>query len=245
MDDSTEVIARLRAAGCVFAEDESALLLSESATGRDLEQMVQQRVSGMPLEHVVGWARFAGLQVTVAEGVFVPRPRTKKVVDRAIAEGKRGGTVLELCCGTGAVGLAIARGLDATLWAADIDAAAVACARTNLDAERVFRSDLYDALPPGLTADLIVVIAPYVPTAEIGLLPREARDFEPLLALDGGDDGLSVVRRAVAGASARLNAGGMFITEVARQQAPAVVELLTAAGFDARAHGIVVTGMLV
>ncbi len=233
----TDLVGRLRAAGCVFAEDEAALLLAETDDPAELERMTQLRVGGLPLEHVLGWAEFAGRRYIVAPGVFVPRPRTEHLVDLAVARG--GATVLDLCCGSGAVGAAVADRLGAELYSAELDPVAVAVARQNVP--NVFEGDLYDPLPRGLLFDLIVVVAPYVPTGEIALLPHEARDFEPLLALDGGSDGLDLVRRILVEAPVWLAPGGALLTEVSEEQAPVVVKLAETCGFRALIDGTVVT----
>ncbi|MBN9240766.1 MAG: methylase [Micrococcales bacterium 70-64] len=232
----TELVARLRAAGCVFAEDEAALLLAETDDPAELERLVRLRVDGLPLEHVLGWVEFHGRRYAVAPGVFVPRPRTEHLVDLAIARG--GSAVLDLCCGSGAVGAAVAHGLGAELWSAELDPAAVAVARRNVP--RVYEGDLYAPLPAGILFDIIVVIAPYVPSGEIALLPHEARDFEPLLALDGGSDGLDLVRRILAGAGERLAPDGALFTEVSEEQAPAVVTIAESHGFRATVDDTVV-----
>lgn len=229
-----DLIARLRAAGCVFAEEEAAILVSAADDPVQLERLVTQRESGVPLEHVVGWVDFAGHRTAIDPGVFVPRPRSELLVTCARAAVHPGGIVLDLCCGSGAIGLAVASGFDVELVATDVDAAAVANARRNVEPEggRVFAGDLYDSLPADLRGrvTVITVIAPYVPTSEIGLLPHEARDFEPLSALDGGADGLNVVRRVVAEAPAWLATGGKLFTEVSERQLDVASELVTAAG---------------
>ena len=225
-----ELVLRLRAAGCIFAEDEAALLLAETDDPAELERMTRLRVDGLPLEHVLGWAEFHGRRYVVAPGVFVPRPRTEHLVDLAIERAGRGAVILDLCAGSGAVGAAIAAEVDgAELYATELDPVAVAAARLNV--ARVFEGDLFEPLPRGLRFDLIVVIAPYVPTDEIALLPHEARDFEPLLALDGGVDGLDLVRRILAGAPAWLASGGALLTEVSEEQAPTVVDVARGYGF--------------
>ncbi|CAN5223744.1 putative protein N(5)-glutamine methyltransferase [soil metagenome] len=236
----TDLVARLRAAGCVFAEEEAALLLAETDDPAELERMTRLRVDGLPLEHVLGWVMFHGRRYVVAPGVFVPRPRTEHLVDLAIGRAGRGAVILDLCAGSGAVGAAIAAEVDdAVLWTAELDPAAVAVARQN--APRVVEGDLFDPLPRGLVFDLIVVIAPYVPSGEVGLLPHEARDFEPLLALDGGADGLDVVRRILAEAPRWLAAGGALLTEVGEDQARSVVDLARSSGLQAAIDDTVVT----
>ncbi len=102
------LVGRLRAAGCVFAEDEARLLLDASETPPGLEAMVEQRVSGLPLEQILGWAEFCGLRIIVEPGVFVPRRRTEFLTREAAGWARGGYVVVDLCCGSGAVGAAIA-----------------------------------------------------------------------------------------------------------------------------------------
>ncbi|MEQ4723633.1 putative protein N(5)-glutamine methyltransferase [Nonomuraea sp. B19D2] len=234
------LVTRLRAAGCVFAEDEAQLLVSTAATPDELAAMVERRVAGEPLEYVLGWAEFCGLRVAVAPGVFVPRPRTEFLIQEAVALARRvAGTpvVLDLCCGTGAMGAALAAELErAELHATDLDPAAVRCARRNLGAGHVYEGDLYEPLPASLRGRVDIVIAspPYVPSESVALLPAEARLHEPLVALDGGGDGLDVVRRVIAGAPQWLAPGGHLLVETSERQAAATAETVARAGLAAR-----------
>jgi release factor glutamine methyltransferase len=229
------VVARLRAAGCVFAEDEARLLIAAAVTPADLASMVERRVAGLPLEQVVGWAEFCGLRIAVEPGVFVPRHRTELLVRRAAALAREGAVVVDLCCGSGAIGAALVAGrAGLELHAVDIDPAAVRCARRNLEPARgqVHAGDLYEPLPAALRGrvDLLVANVPYVPSGEIPLLPREARLHEPRVALDGGEDGLDVLRRVAAGAPVWLAPGGHLLTESSEQQASPAAEILAAGG---------------
>ncbi len=203
----------LRAAGCVFAEDEAEVLTAEARTRGHLELMLARRVAGEPLEQIVGWAEFCGIRVAVAPGVFVPRRRTEVLVDLAVAilADVERPVVVDLCCGTGAIGVAIAAREPTTeLHVADLDPAAVACARRNVTqyvpGGEVHEGDLYDALPTELAGrvDVLAVNAPYVPTDEIAMMPTDARDHEHRIALDGGPDGIEVHRRVAAGAATWL-----------------------------------------
>jgi release factor glutamine methyltransferase len=221
------IVTRLRAAGCVFAEDEARLLVAEACTSAELSAMVERRAAGEPLEHVLGWADFCGLRVAVDHGVFVPRRRTEFLVRQAVAIAPPCPVVVDLCCGAGAVGAALAAALDiAELHAADIDPAAVRCARRNIATAggQVYAGDLFEPLPATLRGRVGILAAnvPYVPTAEVGLLPAEARLHEPRAALDGGPDGLDMLRRVAAEASRWLAEGGSLLVEVSeRQEQPA------------------------
>ncbi|WP_033038229.1 putative protein N(5)-glutamine methyltransferase [Streptomyces monomycini] len=257
------LVTRLRAAGCVFAEDEAQLLVSTARTPSDLSAMTDRRVAGHPLEQVLGWAEFCGLRIAVDPGVFVPRRRTEFLVAQAAALLRARGTagprpvVVDLCCGTGAVGAALAAAAALfpaspaapssappsappriDLHATDIEPAAVRCARRNLrpTAGQVYEGDLYAPLPPALRGrvGLLVVNAPYVPTDAIGLLPPEARDHEPRVALDGGADGLDVQRRVAADALRWLAPGGHLLIETSGRQAPHTLEALRRGGLVTR-----------
>ncbi len=209
------IVATLRAAGCVFAQDEARLLAQAAADPAELRAMADLRATGLPLEHVVGWADFCGLRIGIDPGVFVPRPRTELLVRHAAALAPPGATIVDLACGTGAIGLAVAaRVPGAALHAVDIEPAAVRCARRNLAAVggHVHEGSLYGPLPAALRGhvDVLVASVPYVPTAQIAFLPPEARLYEPLVALDGGADGLDVMRLAAAGAGDWLAPGGQL-----------------------------------
>ena len=255
----TSIVSRLRAAGCVFAEDEAQLLLDSALSPAALQGMVAQRVSGLPLEQILGWAEFHGLRIKLSPGVFVPRRRTEVVVDQAVwvlraERGRNGGrppVVVDLCCGSGAVGAAMAAEISGLeLYATDIDPVAVACARRNIAAERVLLGDLYEPLPADLLGriDLLVANAPYVPTAAIGSMPPEARLFEPKVSLDGGRDGLDLHRRISAAAPRWLAPGGHLLIETSERQAPLTAALCTDSGLtvqvarSAELDGTVVIG---
>ncbi|WP_055612466.1 putative protein N(5)-glutamine methyltransferase [Streptomyces phaeochromogenes] len=232
------VVTALRSAGCVFAEDEARLILSAARTPAELTVMVDRRVAGLPLEHVLGWAEFRGLRIAVEPGVFVPRRRTEFLVEQAVALATEAPVVVDLCCGSGAVGAALAAALPgAELHAADVDPAAVRCARRNVGAgARVHEGDLFEALPRALRGRIGILAAnvPYVPTGEVGLLPPEARDHEPLVALDGGGDGLDVLRRVAGEAPRWLAPGGSLLVETSERQAGLAVEILADAGLIPR-----------
>lgn len=264
-----QLIAALRLAGCVYAEEEAAILLeavgqtagsavhagafpgaaSGVARGERLAHMLEQRRQGIPLEHIVGWAQFHGQRISVALGVFVPRKRSEFLVDQALAVLARGvidlalksqgarrrPVVVDLCCGSGALGAAIARVMpECELHAADIDATAVACAARNIApfGGSAHCGDLFAALPNRLrgSIDVIVANAPYVPAAAIDFMPQEARLHEPGTALNGGIDGLELHRRIAQQAGAWLRPGGTLLLECSERQAPLSAAILAGHG---------------
>ena len=237
------IITRLRAAGCVLAEDEAQLLVSAARTPAQLDNMVDLRVAGLPLEHILGWAEFCGLRIIVDPGVFVPRRRTEFLARQAITLARQSASpvVVDLCCGSGAVGAALVAALPLVeLYAADIDPAAVRCARRNIDTHgQVFEGDLYEPLPATLRGrvDILVANAPYVPTEAIGTMPREARLHEARVALDGGADGLDVQRRVAASAPVWLAPGGHLLVETSERQAAQTVEIFARNGLIPRVVG--------
>ncbi|HEY5784439.1 MAG TPA: putative protein N(5)-glutamine methyltransferase [Microlunatus sp.] len=232
-----DLVVRLRAAGCVFAEDESALLI-EAAAGDPaaLERLVASRVTGVPLEQLLGWVAFGGRRVAVGPGVFVPRVRTEFLAEQALALIVDGAVVVELCCGVAAVAAVLqSSGRLGELFAADIDPEAITYARRNVtEPGVVLVGDLFDPLPGGLRGriDVIVANAPYVPTEAIALMPREARDHEPLIALDGGAEGVDIQRRIIVGSRTWLRPGGCVVIETGREQSVITAGEMRAVGLS-------------
>ncbi len=228
------MVVRLRAAGCVWAEDEADLLLAAGASSGALDVLVARRVAGEPLEQVLGWAGFCGLRVRVRPGVFVPRRRTEFLVRTAARRSPAAPVVLDLCAGTGALGAAFASLVTVReLHVTDVDPVAVDCARENIpQGTEVYVGDLYAPLPASLRGrvDVLLANAPYVPSAELALLPPEAREHEPAATLDGGADGLDLHRRIVAGAVDWLAPAGTVYVEVGAAQRDAACALMAAAG---------------
>ena len=234
----SSLVTALRAAGCVFAEDEAALLLSAATDHAELAAMAERRAAGLPLEHVIGRAEFGGLPIAVDPGVFVPRRRTEFLVGQAAGLAAPGAVVVDLCCGSGALGAALAARLGGVeLHASDVDPAAVRCARRNVGAVgSVYAGDLFEPLPDTLRGRVEILLAnvPYVPTDDIELLPPEARIHEPRVALDGGADGLDVLRRVAAEAPHWLAPGGHLLIETSERQASRAEETLARAGLVPR-----------
>jgi release factor glutamine methyltransferase len=251
---SAEVVARLRAAGCVWAEDEAALLEDAATDAATREVLVARREGGEPLETVLGWVGFLGRRLTVAPGAFVPRRRTEllaRTTWREVAARPGRPVVVEMCCGVAPVAACLG-GTAAEVHAADLEATALGCARTNAPSAALHLGDLYDALPGRLRGrvDVLAANAPYVPTARIADMPPEARDHEPHLALDGGRDGIDLHRRIAAGAPEWLARGGVLIVETSPGQGALTTAALEAAGLttsvgaDPEVGGCVAVGRL-
>jgi release factor glutamine methyltransferase len=225
--------ATLRAAGCVAADEEAELLLA--AAGDDetqLRELVARRTTGEPLAWLVGSMSFCGETVLVHPGVYVPRRQTEALALEAAARLPERGLAVDLCTGSGAVAVVLARRRpQARVVATEIDPQAVACARAN--GVRVFAGDLSAGLPGELhgTADVVTAVVPYVPTAELRYLPRDVTAFEPRRALDGGVDGARSLVRAAAEAAALLRPGGSLLLELGGDEGELLRPLLTEGGY--------------
>jgi release factor glutamine methyltransferase len=210
----------------------------ELARFRDL---VKRRRAREPVAYLVGVREFYGRQFRVDRRVLVPRPDTETLVDVALARTEARSLsmrALDLCTGSGCVAITLSRQRPtARVHATDLSADALAVARENalrLGAYTVSFSlgDLFAALPAGAGPfDVIVANPPYIATAEVEALDRDIKDFEPRQALDGGADGLAVIRRIVDLAPTWLARGGFLATEVAAGEAADAAELFAARGF--------------
>jgi len=242
----------LAAAGCVSAAAEADWLLEEATdpegsgeprggapvSQEALRAMVTRRVAGEPLQYVIGWAPFGRLRLAVGPGVFVPRPETEGLADRAASRLRTlpsPRTAVDLCTGSGAIACYLASEAPGTrVLATELDPGALAWARVNADRYGVelLAGDLDAPLPPELAGRVDVVCAnvPYVPSEAIATLPTDVRDHEPRLSLDGGHDGLDLFRRLAERAGHWLAPGGWLYGEIGEDQAEEAAALLTAAG---------------
>jgi release factor glutamine methyltransferase len=218
--------------------------LSPPELGR-LRELVKRRQAGEPVAYLTGRKQFWNIELEVDQRVLVPRPDTETVVEAALAlcravAAETGGSdgqwarIVDVGTGSGAIALALKKELpQAEVLAIDSSADALAVARGNalrLGLEVTFlEGDLLDPLDEAAPVDLIVANLPYVPSGDIPGLAPEVRS-EPLVALDGGEDGLDLVRRLVARAASVLRPGGALVLEVGLGQAGAVVALTRAAG---------------
>ena len=234
----TWAMAELAAAGCVSAAAEADWLLEEAPDEGTLRAMVARRAAGEPLQYVIGWAPFGPLKLRVGPGVFVPRPETETLADRAAAflRGRPMPRVaVDLCTGSGAIACFLAAEAPGTrVLATELDPGALAWARGNAERHGVelLAGDLDEPLPAELAGHLDVLCAnvPYVPSRAIATLPSDVRDHEPRLSLDGGPDGLDVFRRLAGRATHWLAPGGRLYAEIGEDQAEAAAALLAEAG---------------
>jgi release factor glutamine methyltransferase len=238
----------LRLAGCVFAEDEAEIVLASLRGNRvsvapgqwdpALHDYVERRRLGEPTEYILGWAQLAGVRVAVGPGVFIPRPWSENLVSRAasLLGAVNSGIAVDLGTGSGAIALAIhALVRTAGFWATETDPVAAKWADLNFAGENgltVCQGDLYDALPKTLehNVDVIVGSLPYVPSPELEGLPRDHLVHEPLVAFDGGVQGLATVTRAIEEAGRWLRRSGHLLLEIGVGQGPAAIAIAAAAG---------------
>jgi release factor glutamine methyltransferase len=227
---ATAVIRRLAAAGCVAAEEEAGELIAAAPDDHTLAGWVRRREQGEPLPWITGRLLFCDHLLRIDPGVYVPRRQSAELARRAAALlASDGGRAADLCTGAGAIArVLMATAPGAAVVGVDIDARAVACARRN--GVPAVLGDLAESLRPGVF-DVVTAVAPYVPTGELRLLPADVQRYEPRLALDGGDDGLDLVRRIVVAAARLLRPSGWLLTELGADQDRALRPALTAAAF--------------
>ena len=223
----------------LFVEPERPV--SAAAAAR-YQGLVERRAAHEPLQYLLGFEDFRGLRLTVTPDVLIPRPETEDLVGWALEllPARPGAAVADLGTGSGAIACALAAARpDLDVLAVDRSLAALTVAAGNVRAlglagrVRLLAGDLLaplGSLDGGL--DMVVANPPYIPTGVIGSLPAEVSAFEPRLALDGGHDGLQVIRRIVAEAPAALGPGGWLVMEIGEEQAGPVASLMAAEGFS-------------
>jgi release factor glutamine methyltransferase len=227
-------LERLTRAGCIAAPEElEELVLASDGDATLLDQFVERRCTGEPLAWITGSTVFCGMRVRVSPGVYVPRPHSELLAERSLELLPADGRALDLCTGCGAIAAVLqARRPGAQVLATDLDPGAVACASAN--GVHAIKGDLFDGIDPAWhgSVDVVVGVLPYVPRDELEFLARDVLDHEPVLALDGGDAGLEVVRRAISDAPTWLRAGGALVLEIGGQQAGHLEHDLAASGLE-------------
>jgi release factor glutamine methyltransferase len=202
--------------------------------------LIQRRGAREPVAYILATKEFYGRAFEVAPGVFIPRPETELLVRLVLDRMEKGvaGRVLDLCSGSGAVGVSVAAERpEARVDLVELSPDALPVARRNAETHapgrvRVLAGDLYAALPEQVRYDAIAANPPYVPIAHAEKLAPEIVDHEPHLALFAGADGLAVIRRIVAGLRDWLAPGGLFVTEIDPRQGEAVAHMLRDAGLS-------------
>ncbi len=220
----------------LYMDLDRPLTKDELATYRAL---IQRRLAGEPTQYLVGFREFYGRRFAVDARVLIPRSETELLVEAALRGVKKDEPtrVLDLCTGSGCVAISIAAERpQASVWATDLMPGPIEVAKQNAEALGVdgrvtfFQGDLFAAVPPDAKFDVIVSNPPYVKSGEIATLQREVR-HEPAAALDGGADGLVLLRRVVTDALPRLKPGGLLALEMGEDQGEAVRALMTRAGY--------------
>ena len=222
---------------------------ADKETAERFFELIEQRGQRIPLQYILGTQEFMGLEFIVSPDVLIPRQDTETLTERVLADQKdkklSGGALLDMCTGSGCIGLSLAvMGSFQTLLAVDISKKALAVAEKNavrllpeqvrkekgLDVQ-LLESDLFQNIPSGRKFDVIVSNPPYIPSQVIEELEPEVRDHEPRIALDGTGDGLEFYRRLAAESGSFLNPSGSIYLEIGYDQGLAVKELLERAGF--------------
>lgn len=219
-------------------------LYSSMEIERKVDRLIEQRIAGEPVAYITGAWEFYGLPMVVTPDVLIPRMDTEVVIDTVkelLLGRKMDARILDLCCGSGCISCAIAHELPATkLVAVDISASALEVCRKNVAMNRLssrvicMQADATASPPLSIGSfDVIVSNPPYIPSREIITLDASVRDYEPLWALDGGEDGLKFYRSIIKYWKSLLRPGGALIFEVGEGQAEPVKEMLLSAGFRA------------
>ena len=254
-----EIIEQLTSAGIEDADSEARIILRETAGlsatdihGRpddeitsdiynEIQTIIKRRLMREPLQYIYGRWDFMGLSFAVRPGVLIPRPDTEIMVETVMGRLHDGMRILDLCTGTGCILISLLKysnGCEGV--GVDISTEALALAQENADninnsaSISFLQGDLYGALTEmvtPITFDIIVSNPPYIPADVIDTLEPEVKKYEPRLALDGGDDGLDIIRRIIDGAQAHLIKGGELFLEMGYDQGPSVSALMREAGF--------------
>ncbi len=198
-------------------------------------ELVKRRAAGEPTAYLTGTKEFCGRTFKTDRRALIPRPETELLVEAALAALPEEGTALDLCTGSGCVAITLAlERARARVVALDLSPEALALARENAEAlgarVELLQGDLYDPLPPGRRFDVIAANPPYVPSPQVPSLAREL-SHEPAMAIDGGEGGLAVAARLIAGAPAWLSPGGTLVVEMHESHRDLFPRLCRAAGF--------------
>ena len=218
-------------------------LYASDAVEQKLEELVRRRLEGEPVAYIIGEWEFYGMPLEINQNILIPRADTEVLAERAIEVAQaagEGARVLDLCAGSGCIGLAVAKHApNCRVVLADWSEEAVRICKQNVRLNELnsrvtcMRVNALEPPPAALwDFDLIVSNPPYIPTSELLKLDHSVKDYEPLLALDGGDDGLDFYRYIAAHWSTSLRLGGTLLFEVGMGQAEDVMKLMAEQGFE-------------
>ena len=201
-----------------------------------LKEALDKRLTHMPVQYITGYQNFMGLEFKVTEDVLIPRMDTETLVEEVLRLGLSNVRVLDLCTGSGCILLSILKYVYGSSGVGvDISDGALGVAEANSEALGIdatfIKSDMFESIPKDERFDIVVSNPPYIRSDVIGTLMSEVKDYEPLLALDGSEDGLKFYRIIADRAPEYLNNGGMLFLEIGYDQGAEVSALLSAAGF--------------
>lgn len=241
-----EQVQAILADAVVNIGPQEARWIAEAATDeQEALELAARRSRGEPLQYLLGSAHFRKIELEVGPGVFIPRPETELVAERAIELLPEGGTLVDLGTGSGAIALGIAHERpDATVFATEADPGALRWAIRNRDrlapGVKILQGDLFETLPTELRGRVDVVVSnpPYVALERRDILPIDVRDHEPERALYGGTDGMLVTTRLVHDARSWLKPGGWLVLEMSEQQQEAMMSLLEGLGYEQIVIGV-------
>ena len=216
--------------GCKRDELNSDTLISAKHVEK-IERIVKERCTGRPLWYCIGDTDFYGYKILVNESVLIPRPETELLVENALKYINNSSLVLDLCTGSGAIAVAVNKSSNAKVFAIDISDKALDVAKKNAEINNAYvefiKSDLFNEISDGQKFDVIISNPPYIKSDDILTLQKEVKDFEPMLALDGGADGYDFYKRISKDANKYLNRGGVLIMECGFGQAQTIKEMLS------------------
>ena len=217
--------------------DERMIIPSES---KQINEIIEKRLTGRPLWYIIGDTEFYGCKIKVDERALIPRPETEMLAELAVKSVEDGNKVLDMCTGSGCIAVSIAKncaGRRVSVTAADLSDAAIMLAKENAQLNGVniefVQSDLFQNVRGRF--NLIVCNPPYIKTSDIPNLQKEVREYEPRIALDGGDDGLEFYRRIAKNIRRYLARDGMLILECGEGQTEEILKL-----FERRAYAMVI-----
>ena len=204
----------------------------------EIIKATRRRANGESLDNIFGWTEFYGIRFDVNKKVLTPRMETEILVEQVLNAQKnyKNSTILDVGTGSGAIAIALAKNCDAEITAVDVSKSALIVAENNAKKNGVkiefLHSNLFENLKRKRKFDIIVSNPPYIPSKDISSLDKNVRECDPILALDGGDDGLDYYRKISKDATSRLKSNGMIFYEVGKGQAGAVRKILRENGFE-------------